>query len=209
MSSSTRSRPRSPGVSGQPGTFDEAVWRAMTRNAAHHAIMPLSNPTSRTKRRAADLGLDERPRDRRHRVALRPGHMRRQDDLDQSGQERLRVSRHRARRARGRHVTALRRKLHRRRQSGRPSLARSKRSSLPLLTPVSEIAAINRLVATAVARRLVADATRHTIPTTISSGGSRHCRGSRATAERADRRGARGRRRRTRRPSTARRSRRA
>jgi len=37
------------GVSGQPGTFDEAVCRAMTRNTARPAIMPLSNPTSRAE----------------------------------------------------------------------------------------------------------------------------------------------------------------
>src|SRR5207244_2239988 len=43
------------GVSGQPGTFTEAVVRTMARQCARPVIFPLSNPTARSEAAAADL----------------------------------------------------------------------------------------------------------------------------------------------------------
>ncbi|NUP06596.1 MAG: NAD-dependent malic enzyme [Polyangiaceae bacterium] len=43
------------GTSGQPGVFNEAVVRAMVKHAARPIIFPLSNPTSQSEARPADV----------------------------------------------------------------------------------------------------------------------------------------------------------
>ena len=43
------------GVSGQPGLFTETVVRAMAAHAARPVIFPMSNPTSKTEAKPADV----------------------------------------------------------------------------------------------------------------------------------------------------------
>src|SRR5262249_33593460 len=43
------------GVSGQPGSFSEAIIRAMARNNLRPVIFPLSNPTSRAEATPVDI----------------------------------------------------------------------------------------------------------------------------------------------------------
>lgn len=146
------------GVSGQPGTFDEAICRAMTRNAARPAIMPLSNPTSRAEATPQQIldwtdgtaivgtGSPFAPVER-DGATIAINQASNAFAFPGIGLGALAV---RARRISDGTFMAAARAI---------ALASPARrdAEAPLLPGVAEIAAINRLVATAVARRLVAD----------------------------------------------------
>ena len=113
------------GASTQGGAFTENIVKDMAGHVDRPIILPLSNPTIHVRGRArGPARLDRRPRPRRHRQPVRPGHPQRAHLPDPAVQQRPDLPRPRPRRHRrpGQpdHRQHDQRRVHRRRGTRRP-----------------------------------------------------------------------------------------
>ena len=120
------------GASGQAGSFPEALIRRVAAQVERPIIFPLSNPNDNTEARPEDIvRWTRRSRDRRGRQSVQAGGLRRRTAPDRAGQQRVHLSRARARRTARRSARSDRQHDQRRRRvAGRLSDRRRNRRGI-------------------------------------------------------------------------------